>query len=87
VLKGKPESIEIYSTTTIDDAKKQVAKAAGSRDYNRIAIFEPLPAGAMIKDRNALFINQKAIMEAKEILVKDLGKQVKLFILDQPRHR
>lgn len=32
----------------------------------------------MIKDRNALLIDQKAVMESKEIMVKDLGAQVRL---------
>ncbi|KAI9737268.1 MAG: 3-oxo-5a-steroid 4- dehydrogenase [Claussenomyces sp. TS43310] len=74
-IRKLPATIEITSTTTVEDAKKQIARAAGGRDHNRIAILNP-ETQAIIKDRKALLAQDAAVVGAKELLVKDLGRQI-----------
>ena len=71
-MKNLPPSIPIDGKTTVEDAKILVAKAARVRDYNRIAIIDP-STQAIIKDRKALLVEQKAVLGAGEFMVKDLG--------------
>lgn len=68
-MRNSPASIDVTSTTTVEDAKKIVAKASKIRDYNRIAILEPTKQ-SIIKDRKALLKNEVS----GEIMVKDLGR-------------
>lgn len=76
-IRNLPASIEISSTTTVEDAKKQISKAVGGRfkDFNRVAILDP-STQAILKDRLAPLSQQDAVVSAKQILVKDLGPQL-----------
>lgn len=79
-MKHTPESITINSSTTVEDAKKQIAKAARIRDFNRIAIMEP-SSQSIIKNRKALL--QDEVKDS--IMVKDLGPQISwknVFIIE-----
>ncbi len=71
-IKKLPETIEITAATTVEDAKKQIAKAAGISDFNRVAILD-VDKQATYKDRNALLAQQKAVADSYQIMVKDLG--------------
>ena len=72
-MRNPPPTIEITGTTTVEEAKKQVAKAAGIRDFNRIAILEPTKQ-SIIKNRKALLKDEHMVMQSQEIMVKDLGR-------------
>jgi very-long-chain enoyl-CoA reductase len=67
-----PDTIEIDATTTIEDAKKQIAAAARISDYNRVAILD-VDKQAIFKDRKALLVQQNGVAAKQEIMVKDLG--------------
>jgi very-long-chain enoyl-CoA reductase len=68
-----PATIEITPTTTIDEAKKIIAKAARLSDPYRIAIVDP-STKAIIKERFSPLADQKNVINAKQIYVKDLGR-------------
>lgn len=69
-----PDTIEIDATTTVEEAKKQIAAAARISDYNRVAILD-VDKQAIFKDRNALLVQQNGVKDKQEIMVKDLGTQ------------
>jgi very-long-chain enoyl-CoA reductase len=69
-----PDTIEIDATTSVEEAKKQIAAAARISDYNRVAILD-VDKQAIFKDRNALLVQQNGVKDKQEIMVKDLGMQ------------
>lgn len=77
-MRNLPPTIEITGTTTVEDAKKHVAKAIGMRDFNRIAILEPTKQ-SIIKNRKALLKDEVTVMQSGEIMVKDLGSSFSLI--------
>lgn len=72
-MKKLPASIEIDSTTTAEDAKKKLAKAMGGIDYKRIGLYDSTKE--IIKDRNIILMKHKAVVDSKEIMIKDLGME------------
>jgi very-long-chain enoyl-CoA reductase len=79
-IKKLPSAIQIDTTTTVEDAKIQIAKAAGVRDYNRIAILDPKKQ-SILNNRKALLAQESSVMEMQKIMVKDLGmRKVYQFI-------
>jgi hypothetical protein len=72
-IRKLPSSIELPGDVTVEDAKVAIAKASGVADFNRIGLFEPATK-SNIKDRKALLKDQAAVVDAGEVLVKDLGK-------------
>jgi len=74
-IKNIPATVQIDSKTTVEDVKIQLAAAVRGLDYNRIAILDP-SSQSILKDRKALLVEQKGVIEGKEILVKDLGPQI-----------
>ncbi|KAI1506640.1 3-oxo-5-alpha-steroid 4-dehydrogenase-domain-containing protein [Biscogniauxia marginata] len=74
-LKGLPSSIELPNDATVEDAKRAIARATRTSDFNRIGIFDPV-SKKTIKDRKALLREQEPVMRLGEILVKDLGPQI-----------
>lgn len=50
-----------------------IAKQAKISDYNRIGLYDP-STKKTLKDRKARVVDEKAVIEAGEVLVKDLGK-------------
>ena len=80
-IKKLPETIEITAATTVEDAKKQIAKAAGISDFNRVAILD-VDKQAIFKDRNALLAQQQAVADSYQILVKDLGAWSLRYVCD-----
>ncbi|TAQ90927.1 hypothetical protein B7494_g784 [Chlorociboria aeruginascens] len=78
-IKNLPSSIQIDSSTTVEDVKRMIAAAAGGKDPNRMGLFPPA-RGATLKDRKALIIEQREIMDAGAIAIKDLGMQSYHFL-------
>jgi very-long-chain enoyl-CoA reductase len=72
VLKGLPPTIEVSDNATIEDTKKQIARATKTADFNRIGIFDPVTKKTF-KDRNAVLAQQEPVIKHGEIVVKDLG--------------
>lgn len=71
-LKKLPGSIDITSQTTVEDIKIAVAKATGFSDPNRIGLFDP-STKKTLKNRKARIVDEKAVADAGEVLIKDLG--------------
>jgi very-long-chain enoyl-CoA reductase len=71
-IKKLPTSIEITDKTTVQDVKNNLAKRAGGWNPERFGLFDP-EKKKILKDRKALIINHKEVMDGGEILVKDLG--------------
>jgi very-long-chain enoyl-CoA reductase len=71
-LKGLSPTIELPDNATIEDTKKEIARATRTSDFNRIGIFDPV-SKKTIKDRNAVLREQEPVMKQGEIIVKDLG--------------
>ncbi|KAI9158348.1 steroid alpha reductase family protein [Paramyrothecium foliicola] len=74
-IKNLPSTIELPANATVEDLKKQVAKASGLGDFNRIGIFNP-STKKTLKDRNAKISSEQDVVAAGEVLVKDLGAQI-----------
>ncbi|KIH90729.1 enoyl reductase [Sporothrix brasiliensis 5110] len=74
-IKKLPASIDITTSTTIEELQQKLAKASGVRDYNRIGIFDPVTR-KIIRDRRAVLGAQENVVASKAILVQDLGAQV-----------
>ncbi|KAI8955802.1 3-oxo-5-alpha-steroid 4-dehydrogenase-domain-containing protein [Xylaria longipes] len=74
-LKGLPPTIELPDDATVEFAKKEIASATKTSDFNRIGIFDPV-SKKTLKDRNAVVREQEPVMKHKEIIVKDLGPQI-----------
>ncbi|KAI0025621.1 3-oxo-5-alpha-steroid 4-dehydrogenase-domain-containing protein [Xylariomycetidae sp. FL0641] len=74
-LKGLPPTIELPSDATVEQAKRVIASATKTSDFNRIGIFDPA-SKKTIKDKNAVLSEQEAVVKHGEILVKDLGAQI-----------
>ncbi|KAI0484240.1 3-oxo-5-alpha-steroid 4-dehydrogenase-domain-containing protein [Xylariaceae sp. FL0804] len=74
-LRNLPPTIELPDDATVEYAKKVIAKATGTSDFNRIGIFDPV-SKKTLKDKNALLREQEPVMKHGEILVKDLGAQI-----------
>ncbi len=72
-IKKLPASIDVSTTTSIEEVKKLLAKQAGVRDFNRIGLFDPTTR-KNIRDRKALVGDLENVIAAKELLVQDLGK-------------
>lgn len=84
-IRKLPTEINIDSTTTVEDVKRLVANLAGGKDPNRMGLFPPEKKASSLKDRKALIIEQKEIMDAGAIAVKDLGLQISwksVFIIE-----
>lgn len=75
-MKKLPSSIEIDSATTVEDARKKIAKAMGGVDSNRIGIYDS--SKQIIKDRKAILLKQQAVVDSQEIMIKDLGMEIPL---------
>ncbi|KAI5462180.1 3-oxo-5-alpha-steroid 4-dehydrogenase-domain-containing protein [Mariannaea sp. PMI_226] len=83
-IKKLPASIELGPDTTVEEAKKLIAKAANIGDFNRIGLFDP-STKKTLKNRKACLVNEPAVVAAGEILVKDLGPQISwqfVFVLE-----
>lgn len=79
-IKNVPETLTVTKTTTVEDAKKQIAKTARISDFNRIAILEPTTR-TIIKNRRAILKDEVT----DSIIVKDLGPQISwktVFIIE-----
>ncbi|KAI0436913.1 3-oxo-5-alpha-steroid 4-dehydrogenase-domain-containing protein [Xylaria telfairii] len=74
-LKGLPSTLELPDDATVEFAKKAIASATKTSDFNRIGIFDPV-SKKTLKDRNAVVREQEPVMKHKEIIVKDLGGQI-----------
>lgn len=74
-LKNLPDTIDISASTTVDDAKKLIARAARISDYNRVAILD-VDKQAIFKDRKAVLAQQNGVADKQQIMVKDLGAQI-----------
>ncbi|KAA8572330.1 hypothetical protein MFRU_003g04400 [Monilinia fructicola] len=74
-IKSLPSSIEITTSTTVEDAKHIIAKQIHFTDPNRIGLF-PVDGKPSLKDRKALLTQQTDIMSADAIAVRDLGPQI-----------
>ncbi|KAF4123643.1 very-long-chain enoyl-CoA reductase [Geosmithia morbida] len=70
-IKKLPPTIQLAPDTSVEDVKKQVAKAINLGDHNRIGLFDP-STKKTLKDRKALI----ASLNIDEVLVKDLGPQI-----------
>ncbi|KOS22180.1 putative enoyl reductase [Escovopsis weberi] len=75
-IKKLPASVSLPEAATVDDLKQAIAKQAGISDLNRVGLFDPV-AKKILKDRKALVSDEKAVFEAGQVLVKDLGYQVR----------
>lgn len=71
-MKKLPGSIDITGETTIEEVKIAIAKATGFSDPNRIGLFDP-STKKTLKNRKARVVDEKAVADAGEVLVKDLG--------------
>ncbi|KAB8300446.1 hypothetical protein EYC80_000618 [Monilinia laxa] len=83
-IKSLPPSIEITTSTTVEDAKRIIAKEIHFTDPNRIGLF-PVNGKTSLKDRKALVTQQTDIMSAGAIAVRDLGPQISwrtVFIIE-----
>ncbi|KAI1115506.1 3-oxo-5-alpha-steroid 4-dehydrogenase-domain-containing protein [Nemania sp. NC0429] len=74
-LRGLPPTIELPDSATVEHAKKEIARATGTADFNRIGIFDPV-SRKTLKDRLAVLREQEPVMKHGAIIVKDLGPQV-----------
>ncbi|KAI1195260.1 3-oxo-5-alpha-steroid 4-dehydrogenase-domain-containing protein [Nemania serpens] len=74
-LRGLPPTIELPDSATVEYAKKEIARATNTSDFNRIGIFDPV-SKKTLKDRNALLREQEPVVKHGEIMVKDLGPQI-----------
>ncbi|KAI1157598.1 3-oxo-5-alpha-steroid 4-dehydrogenase-domain-containing protein [Nemania serpens] len=74
-LRGLPPTIELPDSATVEHAKKEIARATKTSDFNRIGIFDPV-SKKTLKDRNALLREQEPVMKHGAIVVKDLGPQI-----------
>lgn len=74
-IKKLPETVSISPDTTVEDVKVQIARAAGIKDHNRIGLFDPTTKKTL-KDRQALVREIEPVVNAGEIMVKDLGPQL-----------
>ncbi|KAI1825426.1 3-oxo-5-alpha-steroid 4-dehydrogenase-domain-containing protein [Xylaria intraflava] len=74
-LKGLPPTIELPDDATVEFAKKAIARATKTSDFNQIGIFDPV-SKKTLKDRNATLREEAAVMKQREIIVKDLGPQI-----------
>lgn len=61
------------ANATVEELKVLIAKQAKISDYNRIGLYDP-STKKTLKDRKARVVDEKAVIEAGEVLVKDLGK-------------
>jgi hypothetical protein len=67
-----PATIEVTPTTTVQDVKEQIGKAA-RKDPNCIGVSDPVKK-KILKDRKALILEQKDVADLKEVVIKDLGQ-------------
>lgn len=74
-IRNLPSTIEITSTTNVEEAKKILARATKTRDHHRLAIVDP-ENKAIVKDRTALLLNSQGVASTSSIYVKDLGPQI-----------
>lgn len=72
-IRKLPSSVSILDDTTIEGLKVLVAKSCGISDYNRIGIFDATTKKTF-KNRKARLSDEPTIIDAAEVLVKDLGK-------------
>jgi very-long-chain enoyl-CoA reductase len=70
-LKKLPPNVEADASTSVEDVKKSIARAAGIGDHNRVGLFNP-STGKTLKDRHA----KVASLGLESIQVKDLGPQL-----------
>ncbi|KAK5997985.1 putative enoyl reductase [Cladobotryum mycophilum] len=74
-IKKLPASIDLPQDATVEDLKKAIAKQSGISDFNRIGLFDPATKKTL-KNRKALVTEEKTLIDAGEVLVKDLGMQI-----------
>lgn len=71
-MRNLPSNIEIGHGTTVEEAKKIIARATRTSDHNRVAIVDTTTK-AIIKDRLSILAQQPGVKATGEIAVKDLG--------------
>ncbi|CAK7562301.1 MAG: Very-long-chain enoyl-CoA reductase [Sporothrix epigloea] len=74
-IKRLPPTVDVTTTTTIEEVQQQLAKKAGVSDYNRIGIFDPVTR-KIIRDRRAVIGAQENVVSSKALLAQDLGPQI-----------
>ncbi|OBT91106.1 hypothetical protein VE02_00102 [Pseudogymnoascus sp. 03VT05] len=74
-IRKLPSNIEIGAGTTVEEAKKIIARHTGMRDYHRIAIVDTTTK-SIIKDRLSILAQNPGVQATGDIAVKDLGPQV-----------
>lgn len=74
-IRKLPGSIDISDDTTVEEIKVAIAKTSGLSDPNRVGLFDP-STKKTLKNRKGRIIDEKAVIDAGEVLVKDLGPQI-----------
>lgn len=82
-IKRLPPTVDVTTTTTIEEVQQQLAKKAGVSDYNRIGIFDPVTR-KIIRDRRAVIGAQENVVSSKALLAQDLGMIALIFNCRQP---
>jgi very-long-chain enoyl-CoA reductase len=73
-IKNLPETLSLKPETPVEAVKIYIAKKVGIKDHNRIGLFDPTTKKTL-KDRKATIASQDAVIQAGELLVKDLGEK------------
>ena len=71
-IKKLPASVDLPHDATVEDAKVAIARQSGFADYNRIGLFDPATK-QILKNRKALVRDEPGVVQAAELVVKDLG--------------
>jgi very-long-chain enoyl-CoA reductase len=79
-IRKLPPAISVSTDTTVEEVKKLIAKTTGIKDFNRVGLFYP-STKKTLKDRLARIGDEKDVVDAGEMLVKDLGKLLTLHLL------
>jgi len=67
-----PSNIEIGAGTTVEEAKRIIARSTGTKDHHRIAIVDTTTK-SIIKDRLSILAQNPGVQATGDIAVKDLG--------------
>lgn len=71
-IKRLPATIDLPRDATVEDAKIQIARQTGIKDFNRIGLFDPTTKKTL-KNRKGLITDEANVVAAGELVVKDLG--------------
>ena len=71
-IKRLPASVDLPLDATVEDAKVAIARQSGFSDFNRIGLFDPATK-QILKNRRALVRDEPGVVQAAELVVKDLG--------------